>query len=239
MVDTVQRYYAVVPAAGVGKRVGADIPKQYISIAGLTILEHSLNQLLHANVFTEIVVAVSGDDTYWQNLPIFDHEKIRVVEGGEERSDSVLAALRSLHIDSHDWVLVHDVARPCIQTASIHNLIDTLKNDEVGGILALPISDTVKQVEQGENIQHTVDRSVLWGAQTPQMFRYQLLLQGLEQGLHKSLAITDEASAIELLGLTPKVVEGVSSNIKVTRPEDVQLAAFYLQQLQDNKSGDK
>jgi 2-C-methyl-D-erythritol 4-phosphate cytidylyltransferase len=230
-----QCFYAVVPAAGVGKRVAADKPKQYIRIAGLSIIEHTLTRLLQANVFTEIVVAVSAEDDYWQALPIFNDEKIRVVEGGKERSDSVLAALKTLAVNDDDWVLVHDVARPCIKSETIHALINTLKDDAVGGILALPLSDTVKQVAENNGIEkncieRTLDRSQLWGAQTPQMFRYQLLVQGLEHGLAKGLAVTDEASAIELLGLTPKVVEGLASNIKVTRPEDIKLAEFYLQQ---------
>ena len=225
-----KNYYAVVPAAGVGKRFGADKPKQYLTINGKTIIEHTLEGLLAANVFAEIVVAVSAADYFYQNIAILKDPKIRTVIGGKERSDSVLAALNALNVNDNDWVLVHDVARPCIEPDSIHKLIQSLKADTVGGILALPLSDTVKQVADINKIQATIDRSQLWGAQTPQMFPYQLLKTGLQQGLEKGLAITDEASAIELLGLTPKVVEGLASNIKVTRPEDLALAEFYLTQ---------
>ncbi|MCR8923990.1 2-C-methyl-D-erythritol 4-phosphate cytidylyltransferase [Dasania sp. GY-MA-18] len=227
----VKNYYAVVPAAGVGKRVGAAKPKQYIEINGQTVLEHTLNALLKAQLFSEIIVAVSAADSHWQQIALLQHPQIRVVEGGQERSDSVLAALTVLQAEPEDWVLVHDVARPCIAEKSIHKLIACLKNDEVGGILALPISDTVKQVGEAQAINSTLDRSQLWSAQTPQMFRYQLLQQGLQQGLAQGLVITDEASAIELLGFKPKVVEGLASNIKITRPEDLTLAAFYLSQI--------
>ena len=225
-----RRYYAVVPAAGVGKRFGADRPKQYLTVGTKTILEHTIERLLAANIFTEIILAVGPEDQFYAHIELLKNPKIRIVQGGKERSDSVLAALNTMQVDDSDWVLVHDVARPCIEPASIQKLIDILKTDEVGGILALPLSDTVKQVSNQSDITATIDRSQLWGAQTPQMFPFHLLKQGLQQGLAQGLAITDEASAIELLGLTPKVVEGLASNIKVTRPEDLALAEFYLNQ---------
>ncbi|WP_339671413.1 2-C-methyl-D-erythritol 4-phosphate cytidylyltransferase [Dasania marina] len=233
-----KKYYAVIPAAGVGARVGSDKPKQYIRIQGKTILEHTLAALLSAEVFSEIIIAVSEQDNHWQQITLLQHPLIRIVQGGKERSDSVLAALTTLQVNPDDWILVHDVARPCLTAASIHKLIASLKDDEVGGILAMPLSDTVKQVGPPQMIHRTLDRNLLWAAQTPQMFPYHLLRQGLQQGLQQGLAITDEASAIELLGLQPKVVEGLASNIKITRPEDIALAAFYLESnLANNPAG--
>lgn len=230
VVESLPRFIAVVPAAGVGARVGADIPKQYISIDGKTVLEHTLERLLLSDVFDQIVVAVGADDQNWQTISLLKNPKISIVEGGVERSDSVLAALVSIDAQPNDWILVHDVARPCIQPATIKHLISSLRDHQVGGLLAVPVSDTVKRVDNANTITATVDRSELWRAQTPQMFPYALLRDALTQGLAQQLAITDEASAIELMGLKPKVVEGLQSNIKITRPEDIALAAYYLKQ---------
>ena len=231
-----RRFFAIVPAAGVGKRVGGDIPKQYLSIHGKTILEHTLLELLAVERLEKIIVALGRDDDYWRHLDIFSSPRISVVEGGAERVDSVLAGLTlcAQQADQQDWVLVHDVARPCIQRHSVNHLIDTLQDHPVGGLLAVPATDTIKQAH-GQLVEHTVDRSCLWHAQTPQMFGLQLLTQAIEKGLANNAEITDEASAIELQGLQPLLVEGLRSNIKVTRPEDIALASYYL----DNKPSSK
>jgi 2-C-methyl-D-erythritol 4-phosphate cytidylyltransferase len=227
------KYFAVVPAAGVGKRMQADRPKQYLLLHHQTVLERTLTRLLQANVFEKIAVAVSIEDPYWPELEISKHNQILTAPGGKERADSVLSALKSLEnqAQADDWILVHDAARPCITTSDIHKLIDTLKNDATGGILALPSHDTLKQVD-GFNIQSTLDRRMVWRALTPQMFRYGVLKQALEQ-TQGNLAITDEASALELTGLPAKIVEGRPDNIKITQPEDLALAQFYLMQQQE------
>lgn len=225
------RIWAVVPAAGVGKRMQSDRPKQYLDLAGKTVIEQTLTRLIDANVFIAIAVAISVDDPYWPALPIAKHEKIVRAEGGKERCDSVLSALTALRNQAadDDWVLVHDAARPCITASDICLLIDTLKDDAVGGILALPSPDTLKHVE-GRAVTATIDRSHIWRALTPQMCRYGALKNALQTAAAEGWVVTDEASALELQGLRPKIVAGRPDNIKITRPEDLPLAKFYLEQ---------
>lgn len=222
--------WAVVPAAGVGKRMQADKPKQYLPLAGRTVLEQTLLRLIEADVFSAVAVSISVEDPYWHKLEISSHKKIITAAGGKERADSVLSALKALRqrASDSDWVLVHDAARPCLTCADIHLLIDELKEDEVGGILALSSHDTLKNVD-GDKITQTIDRSVIWRALTPQMFRYGMLKQALEE-TEGNPVITDEASALEIQGLQPKIVEGRPDNIKITRPEDLALAQFYMEQ---------
>jgi 2-C-methyl-D-erythritol 4-phosphate cytidylyltransferase len=224
------KIWAVVPAAGVGKRMQADRPKQYLPLLGNTVLEQTLTRLLQADIFSAIAVAISKEDPYWPELEIASNEKVITAAGGKERADSVLSALKSLRelCSDDDWVLVHDAARPCLTSSDIHLLIDNLKDDEVGGILALSSHDTLKNVD-GLNITKTIDRSVIWRALTPQMFRYGMLKQALEEA-EGNPAVTDEASALEMQGLQPKIVEGRPDNIKITRPEDLALAQFYMEQ---------
>jgi len=224
------QFWAVVPAAGVGKRMNADRPKQYLDLAGKTVIEHTLLRLLHADVFVAVAVAISEEDPYWSELSVASHDKIIRAKGGKERADSVLSGLHAIRDQARDedWVLVHDAARPCITAADIHHLIDSLVDDDVGGILALPCADTLKNVE-GKNILSTIDRSHIWRALTPQMFRYGSLKTALE-GAVGNPAITDEASALELQGKQPKIVEGRPDNIKITRPEDLALAQFFMAQ---------
>lgn len=224
------KFWAVVPAAGVGKRMNADRPKQYLQLNGRTVLEQTLLRLLQAEVFSAVSVAISVEDPYWPELPLASHVKVVTAAGGKERADSVLSALKAIRdvaADS-DWVLVHDAARPCLTTDDIHLLINTLVDDEVGGILALASHDTLKNV-QGRSILGTLDRSHIWRALTPQMFRYGRLKSALEAA-EGNLAVTDEASAVEMQGWQPKIVEGRPDNIKITRPEDLALAQFYLEQ---------
>ncbi len=225
-----EKFWAVVPAAGVGKRMQADRPKQYLPLAGKTVLEQTLTRLFQADVFSAISVAISKEDPYWPELSCSTDEKIIIAPGGKERADSVLSALKSLReqASDDDWVLVHDAARPCLTCSDIHLLINTLKMDSVGGILALSSHDTLKKVE-GVKIMQTIDRSLIWKALTPQMFRYGMLKQALEQAIGNP-TITNEASALEMQGLHPKIVEGRPDNIKITRPEDLALAQFYMEQ---------
>ncbi len=230
---TVIKFWAVVPAAGVGKRMNADRPKQYLELADKTVIEHTLLRLLSANVFTAVAVAISKEDPYWPELVVSKHEKIITADGGKERADSVLSALKSIRslAADEDWVLVHDAARPCITATDIKLLIEILRDDEVGGILALSSHDTLKDV-QGKNILGTLDRSHIWRALTPQMFKYGSLKNALEIA-EGNPAITDDASALELQGLQPKIVEGRPDNIKITRPEDLALAQFYMEHQND------
>ena len=227
------RYWGIVPAAGVGKRMGADVPKQYLQVLGKPVLQHTLERLLSVEALCGIAVALGADDGFWPDLAFAERDpsRIFIAEGGRERCDSVLAGLRRLEglAAEDDWVLVHDAARLCITRQDILKLMDTLNDHPVGGILALPSVDTLKGVENGL-IVDTVDRRHVWRALTPQMFRYRALTDALREAAERGLTVTDEASALELKGEKPAIVEGRSDNIKITRPEDLALATFYLEQ---------
>lgn len=229
---TPSRYWFVIPAAGIGARMGADRPKQYLMLGDKTILEHTLLRILTLPNLAGIVVPLNSEDSYWTSLTILQHPLVHTIHGGVNRADSVLNGLNYLADKAHalDWVLVHDAARPCVTLSSIQKLCDYLANSDVGGILAVPVSDTLKQVADKNEIQSTVDRSSLWQAQTPQLFRYKLLRDCLIQSLVNNESITDESSAIELCGYKPHVVEGRNDNIKITRPDDLLLAEFILKQ---------
>lgn len=226
-----KRVIAIIPAAGVGSRVGADMPKQYISIAGKSIFEYSVAAILATKSIDHCIVAVNPEDSRWRSIELLKNPKVKIVMGGAERSDSVLAALESFSATEDDWVLVHDVARPCITSEVIDNLLSELVAKTVGGILALPLTDTVKKVDADCEITETLDRDLLWRAQTPQVFPFLRLQHALNNAKQRGLNITDEASAIEQLGDRPAIVAGPENNIKVTCPADIALAEFYLKQL--------
>ena len=224
--------WCIVPAAGIGSRMGASVPKQYLRLGQYSILEHTLQRLLALPGLAGLVLVLSPADMYWRESSLFGDQRIVCIEGGSERADSVLNALMFLQSKgaADDWVLVHDAARPCVSLASVEQLIaQVLERQAVGGILAVPVSDTLKRVADN-SIAATVDRRNLWQAQTPQLFPNQLLRDCLSSALSAGYAVTDEASAVEYAGYQPLIVEGRSDNIKVTRPEDLALAAFILQQ---------
>lgn len=225
-------YWFVIPSAGSGSRMGADKPKQYLMLGDKTILEHTLLRILTLPNLAGIVVPLSREDSLWTSLTILQHPLVHTIHGGANRADSVLNGLNYLADKAHalDWVLVHDAARPCVTQSSIQKLCAELAGSDVGGILAVPVSDTLKQVANKNEIQSTVDRSPLWQAQTPQLFRYKLLRDCLIQSLANNETITDESSALELCGYKPQVIEGRNDNIKITRPDDLLLAEFILQQ---------
>ncbi|MCB1689444.1 MAG: 2-C-methyl-D-erythritol 4-phosphate cytidylyltransferase [Halioglobus sp.] len=225
------RCWAVLPAAGIGARMGAELPKQYLQVAGATLLEHSLRALLACERIAGVVVALHPQDTRAQQLPVIQDARVQTVPGGEQRSDSVLAGLDALsgRAGPQDWVLVHDAARPCLQATDIDALIRAVIERDTGGILAEPIVDTVKQASGDALVERTLDRTTLWRAQTPQMFRLEELRRALSQALARGSAVTDEASAMELAGYPVQLVVGPAGNLKVTVPEDLPLAAWYLQ----------
>jgi len=226
------KYWGIVPAAGVGKRMQADRPKQYLPLNKQTVIEQTLTRLLGVEQLAGVVVAISKEDPYWPNLEVSKNSRIHTAPGGKERADSVLSALHSIAdlADENDWVLVHDAARPCITKADIEQLISELKNHAVGGMLGLASHDTLKSVNNDLAILDTVDRSTIWRALTPQMFRYGELKAALEEAASKGWIVTDDASALELQGKQPKMIAGRSDNLKITRPEDLALAQFYLEQ---------
>ena len=224
------RYWAVVPAAGKGARMRADLPKQYLPLGGHTVLECTLERLLANPLIAGIVVAVSPEDALWAEIARRFDERVISTPGGAERVHSVLAGLEALaaHAAADDWVLVHDAARPCLRADDLQKLIDELSPSDCGGILAMPVRDTLKRCTADGAIAATVDRASLWHALTPQMFRLGMLMQALRGSLASGRLVTDEAQAIELLGGAPRVVEGHADNIKITRPDDLPMAALIL-----------
>ncbi|MCG3866151.1 MULTISPECIES: 2-C-methyl-D-erythritol 4-phosphate cytidylyltransferase [unclassified Photobacterium] len=230
----IDKCIAIVPAAGVGSRMAADRPKQYLTIAGKTILEHSVERLLSLPEIQHVVIAVSKSDPYFPVLPLAVDPRITVVDGGAERVDSVFSGLAAIS-DDNAWVMVHDAARPCVRIEDLCQLIAVAETSEYGAILATPVRDTMKRSTANSKavavIEHTVDREQLWHALTPQMFRARQLRDALTMALAKGAVITDEASALEFCGFSPVLVKGRADNLKVTQPEDLALAEFYLQQL--------
>ena len=227
-----QNIWVVIPAAGVGKRMKSNTPKQYLLLNNKTVIEHTLSVFdAHPSV-SEIVVAVSKNDQYWPSLEINLTKPLYKTKGGNERSDSVLNGLIYLQdkAEDNDWVLVHDAARPCLRAEDLTLLIDSLIDHEVGGILAVPVRDTMKRSDSNNLVTETVERDNLWHALTPQMFRFKVLKNALETALHNNEVVTDESSAIEIAGYQPVLVEGHADNIKITRPEDLALAAFFLRE---------
>ncbi|MBI4005835.1 MAG: 2-C-methyl-D-erythritol 4-phosphate cytidylyltransferase [Gammaproteobacteria bacterium] len=208
----------------------ADLPKQYLSINGKRILEYTLECFCTHPKIERVIVAIANQDYYWPELSIASHPKIKQITGGAERCHSVLNCLRVLETlaDSDDWVLVHDAVRPCISREDIDCLIETLKEHPVGGLLALPVRDTMKRVDNHNVVMETVNRTGLWHALTPQMFRLAALTRALERALAQGQFVTDESQAIELTGLRPVLVQGRPENIKITHNNDLALAELYL-----------
>ena len=224
------RYWGVIPAAGQGTRMGTGRPKQYLELAGRAVLEHTLERLAGDPRITGIVVALGPDDADWGRLAMPAGVEVRTVTGGAERCHSVLNALESLAgcAAPTDWVLVHDAARPCLRPADLSRLLDTLAEDPVGGLLALPVRDTMKRAGVGDRVDATVDRNGLWHALTPQMFRLRALREALDKAIAAGVLVTDEAAAMEWAGHRPRLVAGAGDNLKITRPEDLPLAEYYL-----------
>ncbi|WP_100643738.1 2-C-methyl-D-erythritol 4-phosphate cytidylyltransferase [Alteromonas facilis] len=229
-----EQFPVIIPAAGVGKRMQADRPKQYLLINGKPILEHTLMRLLTHPQVSDIYLVVSDDDGYIDTIPSLSNARITRVSGGKERVDSVLNGLKALRRNNNNtsWVLVHDAARPCVTHADISRLISTVIVTDNGAILACPVRDTMKQSSKASPnmIESTQPREHLWHALTPQMFLQNELLDAIEKALGENLPVTDEASAMELSGYPVTLVEGCTSNIKVTNPPDLALAEFYLSQ---------
>ncbi|NBC49940.1 MAG: 2-C-methyl-D-erythritol 4-phosphate cytidylyltransferase [Gammaproteobacteria bacterium] len=236
------RHWAVVPAAGAGRRFGGPVPKQYLELCGRCVIEHSLATLLEHPAVDGCVLALSAEDEWWTDTAYASHPAVQRIAGGTERSDSVANALEALseYADEHDWVLVHDAARPCLTRSDLDRLIAALGDGSAGdgsagALLAVPVHDTVKVADaaSGDRVLRTVPREQLWRAYTPQAFPLGTLRRALARARDQGSAITDDASAIEQLGLRPLLVSGRSDNLKITRPEDLPLAQFFLEQQQE------
>ncbi len=225
-------YWAVVPAAGSGRRMGAKIPKQLLGLGQQTVLEHSLDALYGIPVLAGLVLVSQEDPDIKAIATRYSEFRLIHAPGGAERCHSVLNGLQALAgvASDNDWVLVHDAARPCVRMADLHKLIEALSGHSVGGLLGVPAHDTMKRTNADDAIQSTVPRQDLWHAQTPQMFRLGHLREVLEAALRDDFEVTDEASAMEHAGEQPLMVEGHADNLKITRPEDLPLAELYLQQ---------
>lgn len=227
-----QQYIAIVPAAGVGKRMQANCPKQYLCINDKTIIYHTVTRLLSHPLITKVIVALNKDDQYFCDSGLADYKDVIRVDGGVERVDSVLSGLKAVNVENFPWVLVHDAARPCVSIEDIDQLIKQSRDNNCGGILAAPVRDTMKRGKsigsELNTIEHTVEREQLWHALTPQMYKTDELTSAIEQALSQQLTITDEASAIEQANLPSLLVTGSIENIKITHPNDLALAEFYL-----------
>lgn len=228
--DKDQLIWVVIPAGGVGARFGADQPKQYTMINGHSLLWHTIQALRQHPRIRPIMLTIAETDQYWLSSDIAQSAKdIKTAPGGKTRAQSVLSGLDALvdHIDEMDWVLVHDACRPCVTLAELDALIGGLSHDKVGGILALPSTDTLKRVHD-HKILETIDRATVWRALTPQLFRFGLLRSALEQATAAGVHVTDEASVIEWAGYQPSFVEGSTYNIKVTFPADIEYVRQFL-----------
>jgi 2-C-methyl-D-erythritol 4-phosphate cytidylyltransferase len=225
-------HWAVVPAAGSGTRMNAQMPKQYLPLAGKTVIEHTLSRLASHPLIDGIMVSVASGDTRFHDLPVRFDKPLLHASGGTERCHSVLNALIALrqHAEADDWVLVHDGARPCVRHADIDRLIHAVHAHSCGGLLGVPVRDTMKRADPNSDVFETVDRKGLWHALTPQMFPLGALYEALSHAINKGVLVTDESSAMERAGCKPHLVEGAADNIKITRPEDLVLAEFYLRQ---------
>lgn len=222
--------WVVIPAAGMGTRMGGHIPKQYLQLLGKTVLEHTVDRFLQLEAVAGIVITLPEHDSHWKTLPLATHRKVHTTRGGPQRSHSVLNGLRYLEQTAkpNDLVLVHDAARPCVRISDIVRLIEAANTCSDGAVLAVPVRDTMKRAERYGFIGTTVDRGNLWHALTPQAFSLSLLRGALENVFAKGASVTDDAQAVEMSGHHPLLVEGHADNIKITNPSDLKLAQIFL-----------
>lgn len=219
------RYFALIPAAGVGQRMGSAIPKQYLPLLGKPILQYVIDVFSACQDIEHVYVVLSPEDAWFEKWIVCSPKRVTVLRcGGKTRRDSVIQGLNAIssHVSLDDWILVHDAARPGLSKERIQSLLEKLRSHPVGGLLALPIVDTVKRRNLSQVL--TISREGLWAAQTPQMFRFHILIEALEQYSD----VTDESSAVEAMGLVPELVEGHLSNTKITKPEDLALVEMFL-----------
>jgi len=227
--------WAIVPAAGRGSRFGGAVPKQYLALAGRPVIEHSLRAVLDHPDVDGVMVALAQDDAAWPGWREVGGKPVLTCVGGGERADSVLAALHALpaSIDEDQWVLVHDAARPCLHRDDLARLLEQGGRDAVGALLAAPVRDTLKRADADAKCLGTEPRECLWRALTPQLFRRGGLTRALASAHRNGVRVTDEAMAMERLGLKPRLVEGRDDNLKITTPADLALAEFVLARRKD------
>lgn len=222
------RFHVIIPAAGNGSRMGAESPKQYLSLHGKPLIQYVIKVFEQANKVNAIHIILSEEDAHWRSTYLHLSSKLQVYYcGGESRAQTVLNGLNAIsdQVAADDWILVHDAARPGLSNLMLNHLLTTLEDDAVGGLLALPLADTLKRADNEQRVSATLPRNDLWQAQTPQMFRYATLKKAL---MNFEGTPTDEAEAIEALGLTPKLVTGELRNLKVTYPQDLAVLSALL-----------
>jgi len=229
----VSSVWAVVPAAGSGRRMAAEVPKQYLKLNGVPILEHTLRALLACPDIRGVVVVLDPSDRRADAIASLADPRVSRAAGGAERADSVLAGLQAVATEAgaEDWVLVHDAARPCISVGVLRSLISSCTAAGVGTVMAQASVDTLKRVSEDNRVLETLDRQVIWRAQTPQMFKLLELMSALSTALIDDIAITDESMAMELAGYPVSILEGPSTNIKITLPADLEMAEIILRRL--------
>ena len=225
-----ENLWAIVPAAGRGSRFDAKLPKQFHQLGGKLVAEITLNKLLELSLIKKIVVVCDLKSDYWKKIKTNDDARINYIAGGLLRAHSVFNGLQELCdlAKDNDWILVHDIVRPCFRREDINKLLKEIQASNVGGILGTRLKDTVKNVENSEDIKATIDREHLWIAQTPQIFRYGLLKKAMQFAFDNALMPTDEAQAIEHHGEKVKIIEGFAGNIKITESLDLKLAGMIL-----------
>lgn len=247
ILTVVETFVAVVPAAGIGSRMQSSVAKQYLTIGNKTVIEHTLDALLSHHQIQRIIVVLHPQDSIFKSLEAAHNPLIETVIGGIERVDSVLSGLQHCltEANANSWVLVHDAARPCVTHTELDDLFACINTCE-GAILAVPVTDTIKRATSTKNspiaeIEETVERAQLWQAQTPQFFPLQKLIDAIELAQRNNINITDEASAMEHVNASVKLIEGRSTNIKITRQCDLALAEFYLttDTIQNNNKNNK
>jgi len=222
------KFWALVPAAGSGSRLGAEMPKQYIDLVGKPVIRHTLDALRRVESLSGIVVGLAKGDQWWESVVTASNQCFDTYIGGTSRAETVLNGLQYLryHAKSDDWIIIHDAARPCVRPADVERLIAARGNGLSGAILAVAVSDTLKLSSEKKYVEQTISRDRLWYAQTPQIFPYRVLRDALEAC--DLTDISDESSAMELAGYTPNLVKGRSENLKVTTREDLELAKVIL-----------
>ncbi len=214
-------FHVIIPAAGTGNRMENVLPKQYLPLAGKPMISHVIQVFFNHPRIASIHLALSPEDEFWRSLTLNPETKLKLhYTGGASRSETVLNTLQAIDVADDDWILVHDAARPGLSTTLLESLLDALQDDAVGGLLAMPVADTLKKSDEKNRVETTVSRQHLWQAQTPQMFRYATLKKALSEF---DGSATDEAEAIEAHGLRPKLVLGELANLKVTYPQDLQM----------------
>ncbi|MEE9332243.1 MAG: 2-C-methyl-D-erythritol 4-phosphate cytidylyltransferase [Methylophilaceae bacterium] len=227
-------FHVIIPAAGTGARMENVLPKQYLQLAGQPIISHIIQTFFNHPRIASIHLALSPKDAFWNSLSLNSGSRLHIhYTGGNSRSETVLNTLEAIDVDDNDWILVHDAARPGLSNKALTRLLDTLGDDDVGGLLALPVADTIKKSNEVNQVEKTVSRQNLWQAQTPQMFRCTTLKQAL---IDFEGQPTDEAEVIEAMGLSPKLVLGELKNLKVTYPEDLALLEVLFEKSEGNIS---